>query len=307
MIYTVTFNPSLDYIVSVPDFKIGVTNRTASELIYPGGKGINVSLVLKNFGIDSVALGFTAGFTGDEIKRLIDQSGIRADFIPVSSGMSRINVKLRGIEETEINGAGPVYSDLDIEKLYEKLDLLKSGDFLILAGSIPPSLPSGIYMDILSMLDGRGIRFVVDAAGELLTKVLEFKPFLIKPNKQELEEIFSCRVEKPGDCLVCAKRLQAMGASNVLVSLGGDGALLLSENGDVTESLPPKGKLVNSVGAGDSMIAGFIIGYLKTGNYEDAFYTGLCSGSASAFSETFATPEEVILLMKSLGRNAWSA
>nr|MCR4907446.1 1-phosphofructokinase [Lachnospiraceae bacterium] len=262
MIYTVTFNPSLDYIVSVPDFKIGVTNRTASELIYPGGKGINVSLVLKNFGIDSVALGFTAGFTGDEIKRLIDLSGIKADFIPVSSGISRINVKLRGIEETEINGIGPAYSDADIDKLYEKLDRLKSGDFLILSGSIPPSLPSGIYMDILSKLNGRGIRYVVDASGELLTKVLDFKPFLIKPNKQELEGIFGCHIENNSDSLACARKLQAMGASNVLVSLAGDGALLLSENGDVYESLPPQGTLVNSVGAGDSMIAGFIIGYL---------------------------------------------
>ncbi len=303
MIYTLTFNPSLDYIVSVPDFKLGATNRTSSELIYPGGKGINVSIVLKNFGIDSVALMFTAGFTGDEIKRMLSIKGIKTDIIDVPSGSSRINVKLRGTLETEINGAGPEYSDEDINKLYEKLDRLGSGDYLILAGSIPPSLPSGIYGDILSRTEGKGIRFVADAGGELLTKVLKYRPFLIKPNKDELEGIFGCSINNNEEAAVYAGKLQEMGALNVLVSLAGDGALLLSEEGELFESLPPEGQVINSVGAGDSMVAGFLAGYLKTGKYEDAFYQGLCTGSASAFSESFATPEEVKALLRSIGRD----
>lgn len=302
MIYTITFNPSLDYIVSVPDFKLGATNRTSSELIYPGGKGINVSIVLKNFGIDSVALMFAAGFTGEEIKRLLSIKGIKTDIIDVASGSSRINVKLRGVKETEINGAGPEYSKPDIDKLYEKLDSLVSGDYLILAGSIPPSLPSGIYEDILSRLDGKGIRFIVDASGELLTKVLKYRPFLIKPNRDELEGIFDCSIKDNEEVAHYAKKLQEMGAENVLVSLAGDGALLISSEGDVFESLPPEGKVVNSVGAGDSMVAGFLAGYQDSGRYEDAFYLGLCTGSASAYSEDFATPNEVKALLRSLGR-----
>ncbi len=302
MIYTVTFNPSIDYIVSVPDFRLGATNRTSSEIINPGGKGINVSLVLKNFGIDSIALGFTAGFTGKEIIRLLSEKGIRTEFIETEGGASRINVKLRGTEETEINGAGPRYSDNDISKLYEKLEHLESGDYLILAGSIPSSMPSGIYMDILSRLRGRGIRFVVDATGELLMKVLKYRPFLIKPNKQELEELFDVDIRNNMEVAEYAKRLQKMGAGNILVSLAGDGAVLLTEDGKIYESLPPNGKVVNSVGAGDSMVAGFIAGLLKSGSYEDAFYTGLCTGSASAYSESFATPDEVMTLMKLIGR-----
>lgn len=302
MIYTVTFNPSIDYIVSVPDFRLGATNRTSSEIINPGGKGINVSLVLRNFGIESIALGFSAGFTGDEIIRLLSEKGIRTDFIKAESGASRINVKLRGIEETEINGAGPEYSDNDISKLYEKLDCLGSGDHLILAGSIPPSMPSGIYMDILSRLSGRDIRFVVDATGELLFRVLEYRPFLIKPNRQELEDLFNVEIRNNKEVAEYARRLQKMGAGNILVSLAGEGAVLLTEDGKIYESLPPEGKVINSVGAGDSMVAGFLAGYLKSGRYEDAFYTGLCAGSASAYSESFATPDEVRTLMKSIGR-----
>ena len=302
MIYTVTFNPSIDYIVSVPDFRLGATNRTSSETIYPGGKGVNVSLVLKNFGIDSIALGFTAGFTGKEIIRLLSEKGIRTDFIEVENGASRINVKLRSMEETEINGAGPGYSDNDISKLYEKLDRLEPGDYLILAGSTPPTLPSGIYMDILSILSGRNIRFVVDATGELLLRVLKYRPFLIKPNRQELEELFNVEIRNNKEVAEYAKRLQDMGAGNVLVSLAGDGAMLLTEDGKIFESLPPEGKVVNSVGAGDSMVAGFLAGYLETGRYEDAFYTGLCAGSASAYPESFATHDEVRTLMESLER-----
>ena len=302
MIYTVTFNPSIDYIVSVPDFRLGATNRTSAEIINPGGKGINVSLVLKNFGIESIALGFTAGFTGGEIIRLLSERGIRTDFIEAEDGASRINVKLRGAEETEINGAGPGYSDKDISKLYEKLNRLRAGDYLILAGSIPSSMPSGIYKDILSKLSGRDIHFVVDATGELLMSVLKYRPFLIKPNRQELEELFNAEIRNNKEATEYAKRLQDMGAGNVLVSLAGDGAALLAEDGKIYESLPPEGKVVNSVGAGDSMVAGFLAGYLKSGRYEDAFYTGLCAGSASAYSESFATYDELKSLMKSIGR-----
>ncbi len=297
MIYTVTINPSLDYIISVENFKIGATNRTSTEHMYPGGKGINVSLMLKNLGINSVALGFTAGFTGNEIKRLLVESGIKTDFIDVSSGTSRINVKLRSGEETEINGSGPRYTDADIKMLYEKLNHAETGDYVVLAGSIPPSLPVDFYKDILSGFENRGIHFIVDATGSLLTKVLEYRPFLIKPNRQELEEIFNVSIRDNGDVTEYAKRLRDMGAVNVLVSLAGDGAVLMSEDGKVYTSAAPEGKVINSVGAGDSMVAGFLAGYLRSGDYEEAFYTGLCAGSASAFSETFATYDEVRDLM----------
>ena len=301
MIYTVTFNPSLDYIVSVNDFRIGATNRTSSEHMYPGGKGINVSLMLKNLGIESVALGFISGFTGDEIERLLDISGIRTDFINVSEGISRINVKLRSGDETEINGSGPKYSNRDIDKLYEKLDRVGNGDYVILAGSIPPSIPDDIYRDILERFSGKGIHFVVDATGSLLTKVLEYRPFLIKPNRHELEEIFDVTISDNEGIIEYAKRLRDMGAVNVLVSLGGEGAVLVSGNGDIYECIAPKGQVINSVGAGDSMVAGFLSGIIRNGNYEDAFYTGICAGSASAFSETFATIDKVRKLMTQMG------
>lgn len=293
MIYTVTINPSLDYIISVENFRIGVTNRTSSEHVYPGGKGINVSLMLKNLGIDSVVLGFTAGFTGNEIKRLLAGRNIKTDFIDVTSGTSRINVKLRSGEETEINGAGPKYTDADIKMLYEKLNHAEPGDYVVLAGSIPPSLPVDFYKNILAGFENRGIHFIVDATGSLLTKVLEYRPFFIKPNRHELEEIFNISIRDNTDVAEYAKRLRDMGAVNVLVSLAGDGAVLVSEEGKVYENTAPEGKVINSVGAGDSMVAGFLAGYLGSGNYEEAFYTGICAGSASAFSETFATYDEV--------------
>ncbi len=302
MIYTVTFNPSLDYIVDVEHFTCGQTNRTNKEIIFPGGKGINVSIVLKNLGIDSVALGFMAGFTGQEIKARIEDMGISSDFISCSEGISRINMKLRSDEETEVNGMGPHISDQDIKKLYEKLDALSDGDTLVLAGSIPASMPETMYSDIMDYLSDKKLNIAVDATRDLLVNVLKYKPFVIKPNNHELEEIFGVKIQSQDHVVELAKKLQDMGARNVLVSMAGDGALLVTENGQVFSSKPPKGKLVNSVGAGDSMVAGFLAGYAKTGSYEDAFYMGLCTGSASAFSEELATKAGVEDLLKQLGR-----
>ncbi len=302
MIYTVTFNPSLDYIVDVEHFTCGQTNRTNKEIIFPGGKGINVSIVLKNLGIDSVALGFMAGFTGQEIKARIEDMGISSDFISCSEGISRINMKLRSDEETEVNGMGPHISDQDIKKLYEKLDALSDGDTLVLAGSIPASMPETMYSDIMDYLSGKKLNIAVDATRDLLVNVLKYKPFVIKPNNHELEEIFGVKIQSQDHVVELAKKLQDMGARNVLVSMAGEGALLVTENGQVFSSKPPKGKLVNSVGAGDSMVAGFLAGYAKTGSYEDAFYMGLCTGSASAFSEELATKAGVEDLLKQLGR-----
>lgn len=302
MIYTVTFNPSLDYIVSVNHFKPGEVNRTVAELMFPGGKGINVSMVLKNLGYDSVALGFMAGFTGNEIVRLLEEKRINSDFISVASGMSRINVKLRSDEESEINGMGPEIGREDIQKLYTQLDKLKEGDILVLAGSIPTVMPESMYMDIMRYLSGRGIDIIVDATKDLLLNVLEYHPFLIKPNNHELGEIFGVKLKTKDDVIPYARRMQEKGARNVLVSMAGEGALLVTEEGRVYESMPPKGEVKNSVGAGDSMVAGFLAGYLSSHDYEQAFYMGLCTGSASAFSDNLATKPEVEALLKQLNR-----
>ncbi len=302
MIYTVTFNPSLDYIVSVNHFKPGIVNRTVAELMFPGGKGINVSMVLKNLGYDSVALGFMAGFTGNEIVRLLEEKEINSDFISVAHGMSRINVKLRSDEESEINGMGPEIGREDIQKLYTQLDKLKEGDILVLAGSIPSVMPESMYMDIMRYLSGRGIDIIVDATKDLLLNVLEYHPFLIKPNNHELGEIFGVKLKTKDDVIPYARRMQEKGARNVLVSMAGEGALLVTEEGRVYESMPPKGEVKNSVGAGDSMVAGFLAGYLATHDYEEAFYMGLCTGSASAFSDNLATKPEVEALLKQLGK-----
>ncbi len=302
MIYTVTFNPSIDYIVDVDHFKTGQVNRTTGEIMFPGGKGINVSMVLQNLGFESTALGFMAGFTGDEIARLLQVKNVQSDFIRVSEGMSRINVKLRSDEESEINGQGPAIKDEDIAKLYAQLDHLKEGDVLVLAGSIPSVMPSSSYEDIMAHLDGKGIKIVVDATNDLLVNVLKYHPFLVKPNNHELGEIFGVELKTKEEVIPYAKKLQEMGAVNVMISMAGDGGLLISENGDVFETMPPKGKIVNSVGAGDSMVAGFVAGYLATGDYETAFYQGICTGSASAFSENLATKPEVDALLAQLGR-----
>ena len=268
MIYTVTFNPSIDYIVNVDNFMTGVVNRTSKEIIFPGGKGINVSMVLKNLGEESTALGFMAGFTGDAITRLLQEKG-----------------------------QGPKIASEDIRKLYGKLDALQDGDTLVLAGSIPDTMPESMYMDIMEHLQNKKLNIVVDATRDLLMNVLAYHPFLIKPNNHELGEIFHTIINDKDDVVTYAKRMQEKGARNVLVSMAGDGAVLVTEDGQEFRAEAPKGKLVNSVGAGDSMVAGFIYGYLNGGSYADAFRYGVCTGSASAFSEELATKKEVLALM----------
>lgn len=303
MIYTVTFNPSLDYIVDVDDFELGKTNRTSAELMFPGGKGINVSLVLQNLGLESTALGFMAGFTGKEIARLLEEAKVKSQFIRVADGISRINIKLRAKEETEINGMGPAIEKDDIQKLYSQLDELEDGDILVLAGSIPSVMPESMYRDIMKYLADRNLKIVVDATKDLLMNVLEYHPFLIKPNNHELGELFGVTLRTKDDVIPYAKKLQEKGARNVLISMAGEGALLVAEDGTVVESESPKGTVKNSVGAGDSMVAGFIAGYLMSQNYEKAFYLGLCTGSASAFSDNLATKAEVNALLAKLGRD----
>ncbi len=301
MIYTITFNPSLDYIVTVPNFVPGRVNRTEQEIMFPGGKGINVSIVLHNLGLNSTALGFIAGFTGQEIKRQIQDFQIQEQFISIPNGFSRINVKLRSKEESEINGMGPDINAEALDAFYQQLDRLQTGDVLVLAGSIPATLPSTIYRDIMEQLQNKGVMIVVDATKDLLCNVLEFHPFLIKPNNFELGEIFGLdNLKDKAEVIRYAKKLQERGARNVLVSMAGDGAVLVAEDKTTFESPAPKGKVVNSVGAGDSMVAGFIYGYLTEKNYEKAFYTGISCGSASAFSENLATKEEVNAIYQSI-------
>lgn len=293
MVYTVTFNPSLDYIISLQGFQMGMTNRTKEEQMLLGGKGINVSTVLQNLGIDNTALGFTAGFTGQEIERMVREIGFQCDFIRTKTGFSRINVKLKDYDGTEINGIGPVIQKEEAEKLMEKLKHLEEGDVLVLAGSIPESLPNSIYRDILAELQGKGILFVVDATKDLLLYVLEYEPFLIKPNNHELGEIFDVELKTRESVIPYAKKLQEKGARNVLVSMAGEGAVLVAENGEVFMQPAPKGTLVNAVGAGDSMVAGFIAGWMESQSYSHAFRMGVAAGSASAFSHLLATKEEI--------------
>lgn len=300
MIYTVTLNPSLDYIVSVDDFQLGLTNRTSSELLLPGGKGINVSTVLRNLGIANTALGFAAGFTGAEIIRRMEALDVNADFICGSEGCSRINVKLKSIDGTEINGAGPKITEAMLAQLLEKLDGLQEGDCLVLAGSIPTSLPDDIYRAILQRLEGRGVLTVVDATKDLLRNVLEYHPFLIKPNNHEIGELFGETPKTRAAAVPFAKKLQELGARNVLVSMAGEGAVLLAENGEIFASPAPQGTLVNGVGAGDSMVAGFLAGWMERMDYAHAFYMGVAAGSASAFSEFLATKAEVEAVYQAL-------
>lgn len=293
MIYTVTFNPSLDYIVSVKDFQPGKTNRTDSELLLPGGKGINVSIVLRNLGIENTALGFVSGFTGDEICRQVEKMGVKTDFIRTEGGISRINLKLKSIDGTEINGKGSDISAEKIQELLGKLDGIRKGDGLVLAGSIPSSVPEDIYRDIMKRLSDKGIMTVVDATRDLLLHVLEYHPFLVKPNNHELGEIFGAEIATRENALPYARRLQEMGARNVLVSMAGEGAILAAEDGSCHMAPAPKGKLINAVGAGDSMVAGFLTGWMERKDYRHAFHMGLAAGSASAFSEYLATREEI--------------
>lgn len=297
MIYTVTLNPSLDYVVDVDDFELGRTNRAVSERLYAGGKGINVSFVLKNLGFESTALGFSAGFTGEEIKKQIQERGITENLITVLNGQSRINIKLRGQQETEINGMGPDIEKEHIQQLLKKLSVLSPGDYLILAGSVPMKINDTIYYDILKTLDKKGIKAVVDTTGDLLLNVLKYHPFLIKPNIHELSELFSTEIKTKEEVVQYGLKLQDMGAQNVIVSMAGDGAVFICENGEIYKSEAPKGVVKNSVGAGDSMVAGFLAGFCETKDFAKAFKMGICTGSASAFSEELATKEQVRQVM----------
>lgn len=298
MIYTITFNPALDYIVKMDEFNLGNVNRSNNEFVYAGGKGINVSIVLNNLGVKSKALGFIAGFTGEEIERRVREFGCDTEFIKLSSGMSRINVKIKADVESEINGGGPDISSDALEELYKKLDTLTVGDILVLAGSIPKTMPTDVYERIMERLQEKNIKFIVDTTGESLLKVLKYNPFLIKPNHHELGELFGVKLNSKEEIIEYAKKLKDMGAQNVIISMAGDGAILIDSNGGVTTSNVPKGVVKNSVGAGDSMVAGFIAGYLNSEKIEDGFKLGVATGSASAFSEGLATKDYVYELLE---------
>lgn len=300
MIYTVTFNPALDYVIRMESLKLGTVNRSSAEAVYYGGKGINVSTVLKNIGVDSVAVGFVAGFTGKEIEEGVKNMGVATDFIKLPEGMSRINVKIKAEQETEINGQGPAISMEKVEKLFEKLDRLEKGDCLVLAGTIPASLPSDIYEQIMDRMRDKEIRIVVDATKDLLLNVLKYHPFLIKPNNHELGEMFGVVLKTDEEIVEYAKKLQERGARNVLISMAGDGAILLTETKEVYKMGVPKGTVVNSVGAGDSMVAGFVASYFKEHDYLKALKFGTATGSATAFSEGLATMDKVEELLKTL-------
>ena len=297
MIYTVTLNPSIDYVIKLDNLKNGEVNRTKEEYVYPGGKGINVSLILKELGYKSRALGFVSGFTGLYIKDTLKNKGLEEDFINLENGFTRINVKVKSNEETEINGQGPNIDDESLNELYEKLDSLKENDILVLAGSIPKTLDSSLYENIMKRLENKNVKIVVDATKDLLMNVLKHKPFLIKPNNHELDELFNVKLNGIDDIITYAKKLKEMGAKNVLVSMGKDGALLINEDGEVFTSNVAKGEVKNSVGAGDSMVAGFIAGYLNSNNYEEALNLGAASGGATAFSNDLATKEDIYKLI----------
>lgn len=296
MIYTVTFNPALDYIVHTDHLSMGNINKISREQIFAGGKGINVSIVLKNLGIDSIATGFIAGFTGNEIDRQLKERGIRTQFIRLSSGTSRINIKLKSEFETEINGQGPEVTKDAIEQLLAQMKEVKEGDYLVISGSIPVLMENEIYGEIIQSMEGRGVHVIVDTTKELLKHALKHRPFLIKPNRNELEEFFDVTLYNKKEIEEYARRLQALGARNVLVSLGGDGALLITEDGEVYEQKAADGKVINSVGAGDSMVAGFIAGYMRNGDYREALKIGTAAGSACAFADGLATKEEILEL-----------
>ena len=301
MIYTVTFNPAIDYVIKVDNLTLGEINRTTREYIFCGGKGINVSHVLANLGMESVGLGFIAGFTGDVIEKGAKELGFTPDFIRVREGMTRINVKVKSNEESGINGMGPVLHEDELQKMYEKLDELQDGDVLILAGSIPATLPSDVYEKIMERLQEKDIRIVVDATKDLLLNVLKYHPFLIKPNNHELGEMFGVVLKTNDEIVEYAKKLQEKGARNVLVSMAGDGAILITEAGDVHVTPCTKGEVKNSVGAGDSMFAGFVTGYLRSnGDYNEALKMGTAAGSATAFSEDVATGEKIMSLYETL-------
>lgn len=300
MIYTITFNPALDYILQMDKFEIGKINRTRDEKIFPGGKGLNVSIVLKNLGVKSTALGFIGGFTGEELKRLIEEKGIKTDFIKLKNGKTRINVKIDAEEETALNTNGPEITEEEIQELIDKIQQIKEEDIVILSGNVPKGVKNNIYELICVNLQKNGVTYIVDATKELLVNVLKYEPFLIKPNKEELEETFKVKIQTKEEVIEYAKKLQIMGARNVLISLGGEGGILVTEKQEVFISKAPKGKAINTVGAGDSMVAGFVAGYEKSKDYEQAFKLGIATGSASAFSMELASKEQVEILLKQI-------
>ena len=300
MIYTVTLNPSIDYVIKLDHLKTGQINRVNSENVYPGGKGINVSRILKTLGDDNIATGFVSNFTGDFIKNSLSEMNIKSDFIQLDNGFTRINVKIKSDEETEINGGGPEISDEKLGELFDKLSFLKEDDILVLAGSIPSTLKEDLYEKIMNHVKEHNVKVVVDATKNLLLNVLKYNPFLIKPNNHELEEMFNVKLKDESDIITYAKKLQDMGARNVLISRGKDGALLITEDKEVYVSNTPKGDVINSVGAGDSMVAGFISGYLKHNSYKEALKLGAASGSATAFSSDLATNEFINKLIKEI-------
>lgn len=300
MIYTVTLNPSLDYVMHLDNLEVSGVNRSKKEEVYPGGKGINVSIVLNNLRIPNKALGFIAGFTGNEIDRIMKQLGTSTDFIMLDQGISRVNVKLEAGKETEINGIGPRITPADLRELYAKLDEIQDGDFLVLAGSIPNSVPDSIYQDIMKELSHKNINIVVDATKNLLLNVLKYKPFLIKPNHIELAEMFNVTINSDDEIVTYARKLQEMGAQNVLISMGGDGSILITSEGEVIKITVPKGTVVNTVGSGDSMVAGFIAGYLKSKDLKQALKFATATGSATAFSTWLATKDTIDDLLSQL-------
>lgn len=300
MVYTVTFNPALDYVMNLDSVSTDDINRTRSEELYYGGKGINVSAILTRLEIPNIALGFTAGFTGKKIKEMMDRDGIKNDFIELDNGFTRINVKIKFGKELDINANGPEIGKDKIEELFGKLGNLKSGDFLVLAGSVPSALPDDLYSKILETLEDKRVNVVVDTTGNQLLNVLKYKPFLIKPNHHELSEIFGEDMDTTEKITVYARKLIEMGAKNVLVSRGGDGALLIDENNKVYPRDAVEGKLVNSVGCGDSMVAGFIAGYIKSHNYEEALKLSVASSAATAFSIELAKGDEIYNIYKTL-------
>lgn len=299
MIYTVTFNPAIDYVVHVEDLRTGDINRLTSEEIYFGGKGINVSLVLGELGIPSRVLGFVAGFTGRALEDGLSQSGLETDFVHLEKGNTRINVKIKSGQETDLNGQGPEIDEKALAQLYRKLDKIQDDDVLVLAGSIPGSLPADIYEDILAYMAHKKIRTVVDAAGDLLVNVLRYRPFLVKPNHHELGEIFGKELSSMDEIVNYARKLKDMGAVNVLISMAQNGAVLVDEYGEVRRCGVCRGTLVNSVGAGDSMVAGFIAG-LTEGDYGYALKMGTAAGGATAFSKGLAKREDIFELLKQL-------
>ena len=291
MIYTVTLNPSIDYVIKVDKLTTGNINRVNEEHVYPGGKGINVTRILKSLDNDNIALGFVSGFTGDYIINSLQELNLKSDFIKVKEGFTRINVKVKSEEETEINGQGPKISEEELNQFYKVIDKLVDGDILILSGSIPSCLDERLYESIMKKVEDRDIKVIVDATKNLLLNVLKYKPFLIKPNNHELAEMFNVELNSTEDVVFYAIKLKEMGAQNVLISMGKDGALLVTENDEVFASSVAKGEVINSVGAGDSMVAGFIAGYLKSNSYEEALRLGAASGGATAFSSDLATRE----------------